>query len=225
MSISARIGRVTIADVAKAAGVSLSTVDRVLNGRAPVRMATAKHIHDVAASLGYHLTGVLKERVQGKKVKYKLGFLLEQPDSAFYANLGAALTRATAAFKDDCEAAQVEFMKDISPDAVALRLRSLGERVDAVALVSADHSLISSEIDRLKALGVPVFALISDLSTPSRAGYVGLDIGRDGLRNHDLGVRTWCLARALGRRATWREHQRNMRSGVVSIDGRIDSDL
>jgi LacI family transcriptional regulator len=180
MSNTGRPGRVTIADVAKAAGVSLSTVDRVLNGRAPVRMDTAKHIHEVAASMGFHLTGVIKERVQGKKVKFKLGFLLEQPDSAFYSDLGAALSRATSAFKEDCESAQVEFMQDISPEAVSHRLRALGERVDAIAIVAADHSLISSEIERLKERGVPVFALISDLSTPSRAGYAGLDNRRVG---------------------------------------------
>lgn len=175
MSEIARPGRVTIADVAKSAGVSLSTVDRVLNGRAPVRLDTAKHIHEVAAKLGFHLTPIIKERVQGKKIKYKLGFLLEQPDSAFYTDLGAALSQSTSLFKDDCESAVVEFMQDLSPDAVSLRLRGLGERVDAVAIVAADHTLISSEIDRLKKRGVPVFALISDLSTPLRAGYAGLD--------------------------------------------------
>jgi len=52
--------------------------------------------------------------------------------------------------------------------------------VDAVALVAADHALIGSEIERLKERGVPVFALISDLSTPSRAGYAGLDNRRVG---------------------------------------------
>jgi LacI family transcriptional regulator len=71
-------------------------------------------------------------------------------------------------------------MEDISPEAVSTHMRKLGEQVDVMAVVAADHSLISTEIENLAALGVPVFALISDLSAPQRAGYVGLDNRRVG---------------------------------------------
>lgn len=173
-------GRVTIADVAKAAGVSLSTVDRVLNGRAPVRRDTATRIHEVAEALGFHAAGVIRERVRGKRVRYRLGFLMEQPDLAFHRTLGETLAAATQANSEHCENAVVEYMDDISPEAVSSRLRHLGDQVDAVALVAADHALIGAEIERLKSRGVPVFALISDLSTPARAGYAGLDNRRVG---------------------------------------------
>lgn len=175
MSERPRSRRATIADVAKAAGVSPSTVDRVLNGRAPVRRDTAQRIQAVAESVGFHAAGVIRERVQGKRARYTLGFLLEHPDLDFHRTLGEAMARATAAREDGCEKAEVEYLDDISPEAVSKRLRQLGERVDAVALVAADHALIGAEIERLKEQGVPVFALISDLSTPARAGYVGLD--------------------------------------------------
>lgn len=167
--------RVTIADVAKAAGVSLSTVDRVLNGRAPVRRDTAQRIHEVAESIGFHAAGVIRERVRGKRMRHTLGFLLEQPDVAFYRELAEALQHATEAHVEFCATPVIEYMDDISPEAVSLRLRALAERVDAVALVAADHPLIGAEIERLKTKGVPVFALISDLSSPARAGYAGLD--------------------------------------------------
>ena len=175
MSNDLHINRVTIADVAKAAGVSLSTVDRVLNGRAPVRRDTAERIHAVAESIGFHAAGVIRERVRGKRMRHRLGFLLEQPDVAFYRELAEALVRANDAQGEFCEAPTIEYMDDISPEAVSLRLRALAQRVDAVALVAADHPLIGAEIERLKAKGVPVFALISDLSTAARAGYAGLD--------------------------------------------------
>ena len=173
-------GRVTIAQVAKVAGVSLSTVDRVLNGRAPVRIDTAKHIQAVAESLNFQGAGIIRERVQGKRIRHRLGFLLEQPDSAFYQTLGSYLADATADKPRECESAVVEYMSDLSPEAVSKRLRDLGTRVSAIAVVSADHALINKEIDDLRKKGVPVFALISDLSTPSRAGYAGLDNRRVG---------------------------------------------
>ena len=180
MSKMMRKGRVTIAEVAKVAGVSLSTVDRVLNGRAPVRIDTAKHIQAVAESLNFQGAGIIRERVQGKRIRHRLGFLLEQPDSAFYQTLGSHLADATADKPRECESAVVEYMSDLSPEAVSKRLRDLGTKVSAIAVVSADHPLIGKEIDDLRKKGVPVFALISDLSTPSRAGYAGLDNRRVG---------------------------------------------
>jgi LacI family transcriptional regulator len=172
--------RVTITDVAKAAGLSVSTVDRVLNGRAPVRLDTAQRIQDIAESLGFHAAGVIRERVRGKRVRHKLGFLLEHPGLNFHRTLGDALSLATQARPEACEPAQIEFMQDISPEAVSHALVALAARVDAVAIVAADHALIGAEIERLKAQGVPVFALISDLSSPARAGYAGLDNRRVG---------------------------------------------
>jgi LacI family transcriptional regulator len=172
--------RVTITDVAKAAGLSVSTVDRVLNGRAPVRLDTAQRIQEIAESLGFHAAGVIRERVRGKRVRHTLGFLLEHPGLNFHRTLGDALLLATQARPEACEPAQVEFMQDISPEAVSHSLAALAARVDAVAIVAADHALIGAEIERLKAQGVPVFALISDLSSPARAGYAGLDNRRVG---------------------------------------------
>ncbi len=194
--------KITIADVAKAAGVSLSTVDRVLNGRAPVRRDTAERIHAVAESIGFHAAGVIRERVRGKRVRHTLGFLLQRTDAAFYQALGASLAVANEAHGEDCTEPQIGYMDDLSPEAVAQRLREMGERVSAVALVAVDHPLIWAEIERLKNRGVPVFALISDLSTPARAGYAGLD------------------NRSVGRTAAWLiTHMAHMPGKLVTFVG------
>lgn len=66
-----------MADVARAAGVSPSTVDRVLNARVPVRSDTADRIHAAAQALGYHPVGVIRARLQEVRPKRTLGFLLQ----------------------------------------------------------------------------------------------------------------------------------------------------
>ncbi len=175
MSSPSRSRRATITDVAQAAGVSPSTVDRVLNGRAPVRLDTAQRIQQIAESMGFHAAAVIRERVQGKPPRHRLGLLLAHPDLDFHRTLGQAIAQAAEAHPGCLPQAEIEFMDDIAPEAVSQRLRRLGERVDAVALVAADHVLIGAEIARLKARGVPVFALISELSSPDRTGYAGLD--------------------------------------------------
>ena len=45
--------RATIEDVAEAAGVSVATVDRVLNGRAAVRPKTAEKVEQAIRRLNY----------------------------------------------------------------------------------------------------------------------------------------------------------------------------
>ncbi|HWV20199.1 MAG TPA: LacI family DNA-binding transcriptional regulator, partial [Devosia sp.] len=53
MSDEAARRRVTVHDVARAAGVSLATVDRVLNGRPGVRSVTAEKVEEAIKSLGF----------------------------------------------------------------------------------------------------------------------------------------------------------------------------
>jgi LacI family transcriptional regulator len=45
--------RVTVHDVARVAGVSLATVDRVLNGRPGVRAATVEKVEAAIAEIGF----------------------------------------------------------------------------------------------------------------------------------------------------------------------------
>src|SRR5205085_1901736 len=71
--------------------------------------------------------------------------------------------------------AVLEYRDDLSPELTSERLLRLGREVDAIAVVAADHPKITQAIERLAAEGVPVVALISDLTAPSRAASVGLD--------------------------------------------------
>ena len=193
------MGRPTIADLARAAGVSVSTVDRVLNGRNPVRPATAERVLTAAEAIGFHATGILRQRLGADRPERTLGFLLQQPSRTFYRRLGEALTEATKTSPAIRGRAVVEFLDDLTPGSVSARLLKLGKHVDAIAVVTADHPLVTGAIDRLHAAGVPVVALISDLTAQSRAGYVGLD------------------NRKLGRTAAWAISNIGKRPGKVAI--------
>jgi LacI family transcriptional regulator len=69
----------------------------------------------------------------------------------------------------------VEFMDDLTPGAVADRMEKLGRSVDVLAAVAADHPNVTRAAERLAERGVPIIALVSDLTAEVRAGYVGLD--------------------------------------------------
>jgi LacI family transcriptional regulator len=68
------VSRPTINDLAKKAGVSVATVDRVLNRRLPVREDTAIRVVEAAEAIGYHATGLLKRRI-AESPKRKFGCL------------------------------------------------------------------------------------------------------------------------------------------------------
>lgn len=172
--------RPTMADVAALSGHSVSTVDRVLNGRAAVRGDTAKRILEAADSLGFYASGIIRERMRDVRPRRTLGFLLQQPESLFYRAVGEALVHATTQCSTIRGQARLEYMTDISPDAAAEHLAAMGKHVDALAVVAAEHPTVSSAIEQLHEIGLPVFTLIADLSTPLRAGYVGLDNRRVG---------------------------------------------
>jgi LacI family transcriptional regulator len=171
--------RPTVSDLAKAAGVSVATVDRVLNQRHPVREGTADLVLRAAESIGYHATSLLKQRLRADVPQRTLGFLLQKRD-AFYQRLAEDLQAATRDLTSLRGKAVVEFVSELSPTTIAERLRQLGEQADAIAVVSVDHPYVSQAIEALCARNVPTFAMLSDLTAEARAGFVGRDNRKEG---------------------------------------------
>jgi LacI family transcriptional regulator len=173
------VKRPTIADLARAAGVSVATVDRVLNRRLPVREATAELVVAAAESIGYHATGLLKQRLVEIPAR-TFGFLLQKRNDAFYRTLAAALTEATREAPMVRGRPVVEFMDELVPSLIASRIRDTSQRTDAIAVVAVDHPLVSEAIDETVARGKPVFTLLSDVTAPSRTAYFGVDTRKSG---------------------------------------------
>jgi LacI family transcriptional regulator len=167
------VSRPTIQDLAKQAGVSVATVDRVLNRRLPVREDTAIRVVQAAEAIGYHATGLLKRRLTETPLR-RFGFLLQKRD-AFYQNLGKALVDTTKAASMIEGKPLVDYVDELVPSIIAARIREMAPRVDALAVVAVDHPLVSEAIEAVIAVGKPVFSLLSDLSTPLKTGHIGLD--------------------------------------------------
>jgi LacI family transcriptional regulator len=191
--------RPTISDLAERAGVSVATVDRVLNRRHSVREMTVRRVLNAAEELGYHATGLLQQRLQEQVPEVTLAFLLQKRADHFYQTLGADLVAATRKASDIRGRPIVEFIDELAPATIVETMRAVGEKADAIAVVAVDHPHITEEIGRLHAKDVPVFTLLSDLSAPLRAGYIGLD------------------TRKAGRSAAWAIARLSKRPGKVGI--------
>jgi LacI family transcriptional regulator len=167
------VSRPTIQDLAKQAGVSVATVDRVLNRRLPVREDTAIRVVQAAEAIGYHATGLLKRRLT-EIPKRKFGFLLQKRD-AFYQKLGKDLGDATKAATFIDGKPTVEYVDELVPSIIAARIKDLAPRVDALAVVAVDHPLVIEAVESVITIGKPVFTLLSDISTVVKTGHIGLD--------------------------------------------------
>ena len=170
----------TIADLAKAAGVSLSTVNRLLHGAATVRPETVERILETAEEIGFYGLGALRERKRDNLPHRNLGFLMQQSRRPLYQMWAEGIIAAASRRADAVIKANVLFEDDLAPEAVATNLLNLGEQSDAVAIITADHPLVSQAIDELRSKGVPVVAYVTDLSAASRAGFVGTDNWKAG---------------------------------------------
>jgi LacI family transcriptional regulator len=171
--------RPTLADLAKTAGVSPATVDRVINRRLPVSEHTARLVVQAAEDIGFHATSLLKRRLH-ETPQRRFGFLLQKRQDAFYQNFAAELVKATASAAEISGKAIVDFSEELVPKTIVGRLEALAERSDAVAVVAMDHPHVSEAIERIAARGKPVFTLLSDVSTPARKAYLAVDSRKAG---------------------------------------------
>ena len=169
------MNRPTIADLARAAGVSVSTVNRILGGSGSVRPATIQRVQDAAGEIGFYGVGVIDARKKAAMPHYRLAFLLQQSHRDLYQLIAQKIREAARQRRDDEVEPVIEFVDRLEPEHIAARLKALGETCDGVAVIAADHPLIGQAIQALKAEGKPVVAYITDQSAPDRAGYVGTD--------------------------------------------------
>ncbi|MES0881022.1 LacI family DNA-binding transcriptional regulator [Roseibium sp. SCP14] len=181
--------RVTLQDVAKRAGVGVATVDRVLNGRAPVRKTTADRVLLAARELGYHGQGIMQRRVEQLVPHKKLGFILQKKSKWFYQALADGVMGAVPALKKIRATAEIRFVESLSPNDLSQALLEMAGKADAIAFVSIDHPKVHAAIKECAHKDVPVFSLLSPLSSLEVSGYVGID-GRKAGRTAG-----WAMAR------------------------------
>ncbi len=171
--------RATITDLARQAGVSVATVDRVLNRRLPVREDTALRVVAAAEAIGYHATGLLRQRMTEVR-QVTLGFLLQKRHDDFYKALAAELSQATKSSTSIRGKPVVEFMDELVPSFIAAKIREIGARVDVLAVVAVDHPLVSEAIEEIVVKGKFVLTLLSGLTTPACFGHIGVDARKAG---------------------------------------------
>ncbi len=167
--------RPTIHDLAREAGVSVATVDRVLNGRAKVREETARKVAEAAHRIGYHARGLVELSRSWNVPEVTLGFVLHKEQQEFYQNFSSEIRRAVSARKDVRGKAKILFSPSQYPADFGKLMRELGGEVDALASSAVNHQSLNQVVRHLKESNVATFALLNDFAQGIRENYFGLN--------------------------------------------------
>ncbi|MBB3064363.1 LacI family DNA-binding transcriptional regulator [Limibacillus halophilus] len=164
----------TVHDIAKESGVSLATVDRVLNERPGVREVTIAKVLAAVERLGYVRDTYAANLA--RKRQYHLAFVLPEGPSQFVDTLTAALREAYGSQVADRILLEIVYVATHDPHQIVRSLQALNtSELDGVAIMAPETPQVRDAIARLKGDGLAVVALVSDLPNSTRDYFVGVN--------------------------------------------------
>lgn len=165
--------RMTLSDVAREAGVSLATVDRVINRRAGVSTRSVTLVEQTLEKLGYR-PDPLAARLARRSMQ-RFCFVLPEGNNTFMRMLADQVEQARSWLADQRALADVIWVDVFDPAALAETLEQIDDGYEGVAVVALDHPMVREAIDALDARGIEVVTLVSDVPGSRRAHFVGID--------------------------------------------------
>lgn len=159
--------RANLEDVARAAGVGIATVDRVLNERGNVSPRTAALV--LAAAKALNLRRILPDT---RHRTLRIEALLARPHLTLIRRMGEEFGKIAQRL-DRSVLIQRSHLKTDEAALMAERIRA--SRSDGIILYAQAHPEIHAAIDAVTARGKAVVTMISDLPASARIAYAGID--------------------------------------------------
>ncbi|MCZ4365986.1 LacI family DNA-binding transcriptional regulator [Sulfitobacter dubius] len=164
----------TLSDVARAAGVSYATADRVINNRGNVAEKSIAKVREAVTSLGY-VRNVAAANLSRGRI-YRLAFLIPRGSNAFFNRIRQHIDHAAAHHVSERVTAEVIEVAAFAVEGLQDSISALLERdFDGVAIVGLQSAALEAPLAELRAKGVAVVGLVSDLPRAARAAYIGID--------------------------------------------------
>ena len=172
--------KTTICNVALLAGVSVATVDRVLNGRGGVTPDKERRVLSAARRLG-----IDRALGRGYARTLRIAVLMQPASNPFHAALRDAFEAAGRAYADLNLRFLVHHLDPNQARRTAVAIAALGQRHDGLIVTSPADPLIAAALRRVAA-GIPVVTLATDIPDCGRRAYVGPDDRQAGRVAGDL---------------------------------------
>ncbi|SPH18228.1 HTH-type transcriptional regulator DegA [Defluviimonas aquaemixtae] len=164
----------TVNDIARVAGVSLATVDRVLNARPGVRSVTIERVNRAIAELGY-VRDTAAANLARRRL-YRLVFILPETANEFVLALERDIASQAETLLHQRTTLEKRSVLPFDPQAIVAALDALDpETIDGVAVFGPETPSVRDGVKRARARGIAVVALVSDLPSSDRDHFVGID--------------------------------------------------
>ncbi len=154
-----------ISDIARHAGVSTATVDRVLNNRPNVRESTRQRVLQARQAIE---SGA---KPHDRQSPWRIKVILPKnagPSTEYFARCVQQLGTFGQA------TIECEFTAKMEPIALARKLRAcLGQRVDAIAFMALDDPRVSQAIAELHQAGIACVSVQSGMERAQVIGHIG----------------------------------------------------
>jgi LacI family transcriptional regulator len=168
------MARPTVHDIAREAGVSLATVDRVLNARPRVREQSVRVVQAAVEKLGY-VRDVSAANL-AKRREYRFAFVIPDNKSQFTATIRDALADVSKSSGPDRISVETILAPTDDPNATArILLGLIATQFHGVALMCPETPQVRDAVTRLKQEGLAVVTMISDLPSSARDHFIGVD--------------------------------------------------
>ena len=166
--------RPTINDLAEAAGVSLATVDRVLNSRPGVRQVTVEKVNHAIEKIGFVRDPFAANLARRRD--FKVIAFVPKGDGQFLTEICAAVQKtAKAAAADRVDLVLQQFEGD-DPHALAAPLDLINsDSVDGVVIMGLETPPLRDAVRRLRLRGVAAVAIVADLPNSGVDYFIGIN--------------------------------------------------
>ena len=166
--------RPTTKDLAKYAGVSLATVDRVLNERPHVSKKTARKVTDAIEKIGF-VRNLAAVNLAKNKV-YRFRFLFPEAGDQYLEELLTQVGEVDHALKSDMTNIETVQIPMNDPHVVANYLSSIKrEDVDGIAIMAPESPQVRDSIARLYERGIKVVQFLSGQEKLENTDFIGVD--------------------------------------------------
>ncbi len=172
--------KINARDVALAADVSESTVDRVLNQRGGVSSEKEARVFYWARQLG--LDRSLKTRPSRT---LRIAVLMQSPKNPFYEHYQNTLSHMNRTYSDLSMQFHVKYIDPNSTGQIVKSIHELARDFDGLIITSPDEPRIQFELKKLSE-AIPVITLATDINHCNRVAYVGPDNRQAGRVAGDL---------------------------------------
>jgi len=183
------VQRVTIKDIALAAGVSVGTVSKVLNGDQTVKEKNLRAVENAITSLDYNVNRVARSLA---RKPIKLGIILPFPFGAYFEPMVEGIQKGIASLSDykvNAEFCNCPLHSDENQILECLQ-KLVDKGANGILFGPFQHFTRADALAQLESRGIPVVLLLSDICNSKRLAYVGVDAVLSGKTAADLAAMT-----------------------------------